>query len=61
MERFRGMKDIYRHYQKDAKGVFRKMNVGIEWRFVRMIFGSFLINVFKETLTPVIFGHKLKK
>lgn len=55
------MKDIYRHYQKDPKGVFIKMNVGIEWRFARMIFGSFLINVFKETLTPVIFGHKFKK
>ena len=58
-ERFRGMKDIFTEYSKRPKGLFRSLVVGIEWRFARMIFGSFLINIFKENMTPVFFGHSL--
>jgi hypothetical protein len=55
------MKDIIDSYSKLETGRVRKFIIGIEWRFARMIFGSFLINVFKETLTPVLFGNSGQK
>jgi hypothetical protein len=50
------MTDVYRSFQTSEKGVLRESFKGMEWRFMRLIIGSFLINFFKERLTPILFG-----
>ena len=52
------MKDIYKTYNTNNKGLFKQMFSGIQWRFARMIFGSFLINIFRENLAPLMFGSE---
>lgn len=51
------MQDVYQSFKVSDKGLFREAFKGMEWRFARLIIGSFLINFFKERLTPILFGE----
>ena len=50
------MSDVIQSFKKSEKGVLRESFKGMEWRFFRLIIGSFFINFFKEKLTPILFG-----
>jgi hypothetical protein len=50
------MSDVIQSFKASPKGILRESFKGMEWRFFRLFIGSFLVNFFKEKLTPVLFG-----
>ena len=54
------MTSIYNEYKISERGLWKAMYRGMEFRFIRMIFGSFIINYTKDLLTPILFGSDSK-